>query len=117
MSVGVQKLKLVRGDNQVYNLHFTDADDVDIDITGWTVYFTVKHRIEDTDANAVLKKDITSHSDPTHGITVLILLATDTDNLRGDYFYDVQIKKVDNTIKTVMIDSLEVVGDITRRTT
>jgi len=116
MSLGTNKLKIIRGDTKVYNLHFLYANGTDVDITGWKLYFTIKLRVDDTDDQAILKKDITTHIDPTHGKTTIVLSSTETALLRGNYFYDIQMKKVDNTIQTFMLDGLEVVADITRRT-
>ena len=40
-------LSIVRGDSKQYTLYFKDSDGVVIDITGWTVFFTVKEKIDD----------------------------------------------------------------------
>ncbi len=61
------------------------------DITGWTIYFTCKENMIDADDNAKIKKDITSHSDPTNGKTLIELTITDT-NLIGSYHYDIKYK-------------------------
>jgi hypothetical protein len=67
------------------------------DITGWTVYFTCKENMADIDDNAKIKKDITIHSDPTNGKTLIELTASDT-NLIGSYHYDIKYKDdEDNT--------------------
>lgn len=62
-------------------------------ITGWTIYFTCKLNMKDTDANAVIAKDITdpNHSDPTNGKTLIELTTSDTD-LLGSYHYDIKFK-------------------------
>lgn len=62
-----------------------------INITGYTVWFTVKSIAGDSDANAVLAKTITSHSDPTNGETYITLSNTETD-LEGTFFYDIKYK-------------------------
>lgn len=63
---------------------------VPVDITGYTFLFTVKSKISDSDANAIIKKEITSHSDPTNGVTEIVLVETDTQDLSGVYLYDYQ---------------------------
>ena len=66
----------------------------DMDITGATVYFTVKKTADNdsTDASAVIKKDVTTHTDPVAGKTSNQLSATDTDVLPGKYGYDIKLE-------------------------
>lgn len=71
------------------NLYFTDIDNASIDITGWKIRFTMKNSRNDTDANAVIKKDILTHTDPTAGETEVSLTQTDTDLSIGTYVYDI----------------------------
>jgi hypothetical protein len=61
----------------------------------WTVYFTVKEKMEDADVDAKISKDITSHYDATAGKTLISLTASDT-NLKGNYYYDVKYKDDSN---------------------
>lgn len=63
-----------------------------VDITGWTVYFTVKRNKKDT--TALISKTITTHTNPTLGVTTVTIDKEDTQDLCDDYFYDF---KVDNT--------------------
>lgn len=108
--------KFPRGDDQVLALEFTENGAVK-DITGWTIYFTLKKNIEDSDASAVLKKDITTHTDPTNGKTEIPLLNTETDVLEGIYFYDIQYKDVSTPaiVKTVLSGQMTFTEDVTRR--
>lgn len=62
------------------------------DITGWTVYFSVKRNRADT--LKLIAKTITSFSDPTNGIMVVTIDKEDTQTMSGDFFYDF---KVDDT--------------------
>ena len=61
------------------------------DITGWTVYLTVKENMQDDDADAIIKKDITDHENPTGGITLIELTSTET-NITGTRYYDIKVK-------------------------
>ena len=106
-----------RGDSREYLITFTDADSAVIDITGWTVYFTVKLSYMDADADAKITKDITTHYDPTNGQTKITLLTTDTDIDPANYYYDIQAKKAAGDIFTVMAGRIEILSDITRRMT
>jgi len=108
--------RLVRGDDQTFALEFTE-DGVVKDISGWTVYFTLKSKIDDTDTNAVIKKDITSHIDAENGKTQFTLLNSETDTLEGLYFYDIQYKDVSTPVivKTVLSGTMQFTKDVTRR--
>lgn len=112
-----EKIRLTRGDDRTKILKFKDSSDNPIDITGWIVFFTVKKSYLDSDDDALIKKDITSHSDPSNGKTRLVIEASDTDDMdNGKYYYDIQVKKGDGKINTVLNDILELSYDVTRRT-
>lgn len=105
---------LIRGDTA--SIDFTIADK---DLTGATVFFTAKSAIDAdaTDAEAVISVEVTDHTDPTNGTTVIPLTATDTTVTPGTYYYDIQVKEADGTITSIPVRKLVVVGDVTRRTT
>ena len=108
---------LMRGDDQVIELEFTENGAVK-DITGWTIYFTLKKNIDDADTVATtIKKDITTHADPTNGRTKISLLNTETDTLEGLYFYDIQYKDAATpaVVKTVLNGTMNFMKDVTRR--
>ena len=110
-----RNLYLTRGDDKYYILTFTDSNGDPIDITGWIIFFTVKRDLDDTDDEALIKKDITSHTDPTNGQTRIHLTNDDTD-LIGSYYYDIQVKKSDGTIITILEGAITFKKDITQRT-
>ena len=110
-----EKLQFVRGDDVTYNLQFKDSTGTPINITGWKVYFTIKLNIDDPDTAAVLKVDVTTHLDPVNGRTQIKLTNVQTDILEGAYRYDLQVKKTDGTINTIMLDGMKVLADVTRR--
>jgi len=110
---------IYRGDSREYLLTFTKDDGSAIDISEWKVYFTVKKNYRDDDIKAVIRKDIKKedHYDPTHGKTKITLLPADTDVLiPGKYYYDIQIKRKENDIITVLSGKVEIKSDVTRRT-
>ncbi len=110
-----RNLYLTRGDDKFYVLTFTDGNGDPIDITGWTIYFTVKRDLDDTDDEALIKKDITAHTDPTNGVTKIHLTSDDTD-LIGNFYYDIQVKKSDGIILTVLEGMITFKKDVTHRT-
>ena len=115
--MGDKKLYITRGDDVTKILNFEDNSGNAINITGWTVFFTVKKSYLKSDDEALIKKDITSHSDPSNGKTKLVINASDTDDMNnGDYYYDIQVKKGDGKINTVLNDIFVLDYDVTRRT-
>lgn len=109
-------LKLRRGDSKGYLLHFTDDAGADINITGWTVFFTASDNPSpDTDTTAQIRKTITTHTTPLEGKTTINLSPTDT-NLLGDFYYDIQVKRLDGSIITVLSGLMTFYADQTRRT-
>ena len=92
-----------KGDDVTLSLTFKDAEGNAIDITNYTVYFMLKRNKYDADNAAAITKTITSHSDPTHGITAISLSATETAALSGTYYYNIvyKTKATGGVIKTV----------------
>ena len=109
-------LSAYRGDLVEFPFVFKDGNGVAIDITGWILFFTLKNNIDDSDNSAVLKVDVTSHTDPVNGKTEVILSNISTDSLAGEYFYDFQFKNNLGEIKTIMSGIFEFLKDVTRRT-
>lgn len=106
---------LYRGDDRNINLAFTDSNGA-IDITDWKIYFTVKHHDTDSDADAAIKKDTSTHSDPTNGKSEIELTNGETGMLTpGKHVYDIQIKKADGTVKTIMKGKIKILQDVTER--
>lgn len=112
-----KNLSAFRGDSKVIHLTFKTDAGVAINITGWTIFFTVKESKDDTDAEALIQKNVTVHTSPETGLTDIVLTATDTRPCAGNYFYDIQAKKTDGTIITVIDGVITFKEDITIRTT
>lgn len=89
-----------------------------LDLTGCTVYFTAKPEIDtdDTDSNAIIKRDITSHTDAANGVTGFTTTVEETDHEAGRYIADVW---VENAAGTAIYGSrnfaLEIEESVTRR--
>jgi hypothetical protein len=108
-------IKRVKGDNYSLDIQITNEDDEAIDLTDCTVFFTVKRNIQDTDAEALISVDITSHTSPTTGETSIPLTSTQTD-IVGEFFYDVKIKTLGGTITSVIKDKIIFIENVTIRT-
>jgi len=111
-------ITVIRGDDNTINLTISDSNGA-VNITGMTVFFTVKNvsDINKTTANcALIKKDVTAHTDPTHGITEVVLNSTDTDLSEGTYYWDLQLKTAGGAISSTTRGNFIVTTDVTRRT-
>ena len=109
---------IYRGDNNTYTLSFKKEDGTPIPITGWKRYFTMKRELSHSDDEADIRVDVITHDDGENGITSIHLSNGQTDKLiPGMYFYDIQVKKPDNTILTIIVGEIEVKADVTRRET
>jgi hypothetical protein len=85
----------VNTDNSI-KLHFSSGvPAVNVNITGWTVYLTVKKFLTDIDSAAVISQTITTHSDPVNGVTYATITALQSTMVPGVYYYD--LKAVDGT--------------------
>lgn len=108
-------LKSIRGDDLTLNLAFKDGDDA-VDITGWTIYFTLKKNIDNSDEDALIKKETEpAGADAIAGLASIALLDTETNDLAGTYDYDIQSKDDSGLIKTVMKGTFLFEKDVTRR--
>jgi len=85
-------LLAVKKDSKTYTLTITD-EGVAVDISGWSVYFTVKSSYEDADASAIITKNVTfpSNASSVAGIGYLPLSSTDTNVALGNYYYDIKL--------------------------
>jgi len=89
------ELEIIRKSTKAYKLIFT-KDGLSTDITGWTIYFTVKESMEDSDENAKIAKTITTHANALSGIALVELTAADTDIAKGNYWYSFDYKTADD---------------------
>ena len=102
-----------RGDTYVRTINLLDSAGDPIDATGWTIYFTVRKNVADTSATSDTDKTVAGDVSGIHTLTVS---STETNITPGNYFYDIQIKKADDTISSSSSASFVINGDITRST-
>ncbi len=62
-------------------------------ITGWTIYFTVKENIDDTDTEAKISYSNTTHLNPSEGQSE-VYIPKETMKLLSvkEYYYDIKVK-------------------------
>jgi len=99
---------MIRGDNRTYTLRFNNGVGP-IDISGWKVEFIIKKSVGALDST--LKKEITIHTDPEQGITIIPFLPEDTGAMaKGKYFYLIRVTTDKSEIFTVLYGILKVMG-------
>lgn len=112
-----RRMEVIKKDNADFEFTFKDVDGELINLTGSTVFFTVKRNKNDLDDDALIKKDITDFTGMSLGTVLLELSSSDTDMLAGSYFFDVQVKYPNNKIASSEAGRFIVKQDITNRTT
>jgi len=86
-------ITLPRGNPYNATITFTDENGDAYNLTGKTVFFTVKKTTDHTtdDSGAVITKNITTHTSASGGITTLELTAAQTNIILGDYKWDLRV--------------------------
>lgn len=98
-----------RGDSFTRTINFS------VVITGDTIFFTIKEKQNDSDDDAKIKKNITSHVSAK--VTKIAVSAAELNDLLGKHYYDAQWKKADGEIRTLFKGTITFGKDITRRIT
>jgi hypothetical protein len=104
-----------RGDSGRLDVTVTQSDGTAYDLTGATLFLTVKNALADADSLAVIRKEVTAHDDAEAGESHFEILTTDNATA-GVRFYDVQLKDSDNKIFTLFGGIWRVLSDVTTRT-
>lgn len=108
--------EIVRGDDFSIEVEILDSDGVAVDLTDTEVFFTGKRNIHAADVDADISTELTDHSDPTHGKTILSFTNDETNNLKpGTYWWDIQTEK-EGVVTSTILQTFRVKPDVTRRT-
>ena len=95
-----------------------DSDGNAYDLTGKTIFFTVKYQTDTaaTDTDALITKDISSHTTPAAGISALDLTAVQTLIAVGTYKWDMKIYDASPLVHLQSLAGIcEVVDIVTKR--
>jgi hypothetical protein len=105
-------IQLVAKDSKTYTVCLK-RNGLPIPVSNWSIYFTVKNDFLDTDAQALVSKNILipSNSESEAGIAYLPLTSEDTDLEVGEFFYDLKFVDLYNRI-TVMRGKLVILPSI-----
>lgn len=108
-------LCFTRGDTGRVDITVTGEDGTPYDLTGATLFLTVKNAFSDADSAAVIRKEVTAHDDATAGESHFDLTTADNATAATRY-YDVQLKTATNDIWTLFGGVWRVLADVTTRT-
>lgn len=89
----IMNISIKRNNDRSLKVVATNQSDGSVhDITDWTIHFTVKKNRSDKDSAAIIRKTVTTHTDPTQGISHIVIDANDTKSKEvGTYYYDLLI--------------------------
>lgn len=120
-TIVTQQLRMFRGDTPTFQLTVLNRDLNPFDLTGYSIWFTAKRNLDDSDINALFQiSTITGHiivTDAVGGIAQIIPPASATYSLTSDaqVFFDIQIRNAGLTrTYTVARGHLSIVRDVTR---
>lgn len=111
---GIQMIEVYWGNNKRIDLAFKNDDGSVLDITGATVFFTVKKRFTDSDDSAIISINVTSHDDSANGLTHIDITNDHTKTCAGKYFCDIKLG-LNGGFTTFYTDEFKVLEAITRR--
>lgn len=109
------RLEIIRRDDTELQFTFKDADENPVNLTGCTVFFTVKRRKDDTEAEALIAVEEAVFASPASGVAIIELSRTETDIPAGLYYFDVQLRDSSNKISSSSVGQFRVTEDITIR--
>ena len=111
-----------RGDDEVYEMTIVQADGTPLNLTGLSIWFTVKGSYEHTDAEALARLTVGSGIsvvDPVAGRVDVALPRSVTQALPGrpvHLVWDCQVRDASGLIQTVDGGMLLVIPDVTTAT-
>ncbi|GEM_PF-1378789 len=106
-------LEISRKTKTTYGLEILTKNGYVVDLTGGTIYLTVKQNMEDPDTSAVISKDITP-SLPSSGIEKIVFTSADTD-ISGNYYYDIKFKDAEGNSYILFRGRIKFIDSVTTR--
>lgn len=115
----MSEITINRGNTFSGTVTITNSDGTPKDITGYTLFFTVKknsNSITTDDSDAMISKTVTSHTNPSGGISAIYLSPTDTSLNPGSYIYDIKLKDASGSwVQSSITDKFNIRGVASNR--
>lgn len=112
-SAGEANIIIDSGDDETIVLTREDSNGNTKDITGYEFWLTIKDDYGQSDSNAVIQKNVTTHTDPANGETEFDIVPADTADLSGSYRFDIQEETDTGTTNTLVTGRFIVKSDVT----
>ena len=112
--VNLIDLDVVRGDTIQIPLTF-NKNGAPQPITGWEIFFTVKEFENDPDTSADIVVNVTFHTNPLLGQTLILVPATATAPFAGTYYYDIRYLDTSGYVVTIMLGRITFWKSISQR--
>lgn len=109
-------IQIDSGDDETVQLTRENSNGNAIDISNYEFWLTVKWDKSDADSDAVLQKNVTTHTDPTNGKTEFVISPSDTEDEAGVYYWDIQEKTGAGHVNTLVEGNLIINQDVTEST-
>jgi len=107
----MQNIIQYKGTTKILPITLTKTvDDVTtpFNLNGYTATLTIKKNKEDADADALITKSVTAHTDAPNGITQFTIDPADTVNMDFcDYVFDIQLEN-GTDVRTVYVGHWEI---------
>jgi hypothetical protein len=125
MSIDTNKINMFLRDDRTLLVEVTYEDGSPVDLDDAKIWFTIKQKTSDPDANAILSKrntaaggsddEIKIATPSTNGQAQVYLVPDDTDPINpGVYSYDVQVVLGNGKTYTVVRDQIIFKEDVTK---
>lgn len=127
MTTESNKIIIFSGDDRTLSLSVNQSDGSVVDLTGAKIWFTVKNRLADTDADALIQKRNTAAgggdteilvTDAPNGQAQIFIIPTDTEDVDAAiYSYDIQVILSTGKKHTITRSQFCVKEDVTKAIT
>jgi hypothetical protein len=102
-----------RGTKSGLVVEIQDKNSYLVDLTGATLYLTVKENMEDADLTAVISQDLTP-ANPTTGREIITLSTSETDRV-GNFYYDIKLVDSDGYSYILLTGRMKFIESVTKR--
>ena len=99
-------IELYKGDTVWINLEFRNDDGTVLNLSGTSIYFTVKRNYSDPDIAALISITQTGHDVPQSGLSHIFIDTGDSNHCAGEYVAGFKLKDQYNNVSTFNVESL-----------
>lgn len=106
------KIEIVRGNTYTRTAYFKyKSTGSKLVLTGKTVRFMVKEKLDDTDLNSLISKTITTFYN-TDTEFIIDLTSEDTDLIPKNYYYELRVDESGNRKTTQILNTFKITNNL-----